>query len=88
MFIKMAEKSYELHGVRVLECGTEGARLRSDRDVIPLIEAAWEHRAKLIAIPIERLEEDFFRLKTGVADAIIQTLVWFVEELGQRLKRT
>ena len=73
----MADKAYELHGVRVLECATDGVRLRGDRDAIPVIETAWENRAKLIAIPIERLDEDFFRLKTRIAGEIVQKFVQY-----------
>src|SRR5579872_4955620 len=73
----MPDKSYELHGVRVLECATEGGRLRNDRDAIPLIEAAWENRAKLIVIPVERLDDNFFQLKTRVAGEILQKFVQY-----------
>ena len=77
MLIKMADTPHEIHGVRVLECAKDGARLHTDRDALPIIEKAWEHRARLIAIPIERLDDDFFQLKTGVAGAIIQKLVQY-----------
>ena len=68
----MPAGSYELHGVRVLECATDGAPLRNDRDAVDLISKAWEHRATLIAIPTERLGNDFFRLSTRIAGEIIQ----------------
>jgi hypothetical protein len=67
--------TYELHGVRVFECSAEGTELRSDRDAVDLIGTAWEHQANVLLIPIERLAEDFFRLRTGVAGAIIQKFV-------------
>ena len=77
MFLKMADKAYDLHGVRVLECATDGARLRGDRDAVPVIETAWENRAKLIVIPVERLEEEFFQLKTRIAGEILQKFVQY-----------
>jgi hypothetical protein len=73
----MSAKTYELHGVRILECAAEGAQLRSDRDAADLITKAWEHRANLIAIPIERLGEDFFRLRTRIAGELIQKFVTY-----------
>jgi len=71
----MPDRSYELHGVRVLECAAEGARLRTDRDAVDLIGAAFEHRASLIVLPVERLGDDFFRLRTRIAGEIIQKFV-------------
>jgi len=71
----MPDRSYELHGVRVLECAAEGARLRTDRDAVDLIGSAFEHRASLIVLPVERLGDDFFRLRTRIAGEIIQKFV-------------
>jgi hypothetical protein len=65
-------KSYEFHGVRILECAPEGLPLRSDRDAVELIGTAWENRASLIVIPASRLADDFFRLKTRIAGEILQ----------------
>jgi hypothetical protein len=41
----MPGRAYKLHGVRVLVCSAEGTELRTDRDAVDLIGAAWEHRA-------------------------------------------
>jgi hypothetical protein len=71
----MSDRSYELEGVRIFECGAEGTPLRSGRDATDLMSMAWENRATLIAIPAERLGDDFFRLKTGVAGEIVQKFV-------------
>jgi hypothetical protein len=71
----MTSRSYDLHGLRVLECAPEGERLRTDRDAADLVGAAFEHHAALIVIRVESLDEDFFRLKTRVAGEIIQKLV-------------
>jgi hypothetical protein len=68
--------TYDLHGVRIYECAAdEGNRLRSDRDALDLMGEAWHHKAAILAIPVERVDEDFFRLKTGVADVIVQKFV-------------
>ncbi len=70
----MPARSYQRHGVRVLECAAEGARLRKDRDAADLIGQAWRHRAGFIVIPAE-LGDDFFRLSTRIAGEIIQKFV-------------
>jgi hypothetical protein len=71
----MPDKSYELHGVRIFKCGSEGAQPRNERDAADLINVAWEHRAQLIVLPVERLGDDFFQLKTRIAGEIIQKFV-------------
>ena len=71
----ISDRTFELHGIRVLECGAEGALLRNDRDAVELINAMWNHRANFLVIPIQRLGDDFFRLKTRIAGEIIQRFV-------------
>ena len=71
----MPERSYELHGVRVLACEAEGALLRNNRDLNDLISAAWEHHAQMLVVPVERLGEDFFHLRTGIAGEIVQKIL-------------
>jgi hypothetical protein len=68
----MTTTSYDLHGVQVLQCAADGARIRTARDATDLISRAWEERAKLLAIPVERLDADFFQLSTGIAGEIVQ----------------
>jgi pimeloyl-ACP methyl ester carboxylesterase len=62
-------------GVRVYECPREGPQPRTDRDAVDLISEAWQHRATLLAIPAERLGDDFFDLKTRIAGEILQKFV-------------
>jgi hypothetical protein len=71
----MAATSYEVHGVRIFACAPEGKKLRGDRDAVALIEEAIRHDADLILIPVERLADDFFRVRTRVAGEIIQKFV-------------
>jgi hypothetical protein len=70
-------RSIELHGVRLLECDAEGTPLRNNRELNDLISTAWEHRAKMVVIPVERLGDDFFRLRTGIAGEIVQKIVQY-----------
>ena len=56
-------------------CPADGKKLRTARDATDLIgEAAG---AAVIAIPIQRLDEDFFRLRTGVAGEMVQKFVTY-----------
>jgi uncharacterized protein DUF4180 len=71
------DQSYELHGVRIFECDTEGAPIRNGRALNDLISAAWEHRTKWIVIPIVRLGDDFFRLGTGIAGEVVQKIAQY-----------
>jgi hypothetical protein len=69
----MADNSYELDRVPVFECAVEGPGVRDERDATDLIATAWENRAAMVVIPVERLENRFFDLGTGVAGGIIQS---------------
>lgn len=71
----MPNQTYELYGVRIMECDAEGAPLRNNRDLNDLISSAWEHHAKMVLVPLERLGDDFFRLRTGIAGEIVQKFV-------------
>jgi hypothetical protein len=71
----MTSRSYELHGMRVLECAPVAERFRTDRDAVDLVGAAFEHHAALLVIRVESLDDDFFRLKTRVAGEIVQKIV-------------
>lgn len=67
----MAGKSYDLHAVRVFECDAAGTPLRNDRDAVDLMAAAWEHQANFLILPIERLGDEFFDLRTRIAGEIV-----------------
>ena len=72
----MPSQTYELHGVRIFECAVEGPQLRSDRDAVDLMSEAGGPGA-FIAIPIERLGDDFFRLETRIAGEVIQRFAMY-----------
>lgn len=59
----------------VLLCDPDGPPVRTERDALDLIGDAWHHQATLVAIPAERLHEDFWRLSTRVAGDLIQKFV-------------
>ncbi|HKN12394.1 MAG TPA: DUF4180 domain-containing protein [Candidatus Binatus sp.] len=75
-------KLYELRGVRVLECAADGTKLQTYSDAVELIGKAFENRATLIVVPVECLDDDFFRLKTRIAGELIQKFVQYRRRLA------
>ncbi|MCS0602607.1 DUF4180 domain-containing protein [Streptomyces sp. LP11] len=61
-----------LHGTRVLRCAPEGPPLDGERAALDLIGDAMGHDAQLVALPVRRVADDFFRLRSGVAGAAVQ----------------
>lgn len=78
----MPLKFYELHGVRVLECSAEETRLRTYDDAVDIVGKSFENRATLILIPVECLDDDFFRLRTRIAGELIQKIVQYRRRLA------
>jgi uncharacterized protein DUF4180 len=64
-----------LHGVPVLECAPTGEKLRGAGDVLDVIGTAIGHGAELVLMPVDRLPDDFFTLRTGLAGEIAQKFV-------------
>jgi hypothetical protein len=77
----MPSKSYELHGVRVLECDANEKQLRNYNEAVELIGKAFENRASLIVVPAECLDDEFFRLSTRIAGELIQKVVQYRQRL-------
>ncbi|MDX3237635.1 DUF4180 domain-containing protein [Streptomyces sp. ME03-5709C] len=70
----MADVVTERRGVRVLVCGEDGAMISDVQDALDLIGSAY-HRAEVVALPVARLDERFFALRTGLAGEIMQKFV-------------
>jgi len=64
--------SFILHGVQIYACAAAGKKLRTGRDATDMMSEGFEHQAEVLAIPAERFDEDFYRLRTGVAGEIVQ----------------
>ncbi|GAA3393040.1 DUF4180 domain-containing protein [Cryptosporangium minutisporangium] len=62
----------EVHGLRVLVVDAAGPVLRDEHAVMDLIGDAFAGRADWVAVPVERLGPEFFRLRSGVAGAVAQ----------------
>lgn len=65
----------EVHGVRVLAYAETGSSLACERDANDFLAEAWGNDAAVVAIPVSRLAEDFFKLPTGLAGAVAQKFV-------------
>jgi hypothetical protein len=62
----------ELNGVRIFEVPPQGSELRTGTDAVDIMSDASGHGAAFIAIPVERLGDDFFDLRTRIAGEIAQ----------------
>ena len=71
----MSDSVEEIQGIRVLVCATDGETLAGEGDVNSFLGKAWEQEAALVAIPVTRLADDFFRLRTRLAGAVAQKFV-------------
>lgn len=65
------------HGVRVLHCAADGAKLSSDGDAVELIGRAFEHAADMVAIPTARIDDRFFDLSSRIAGEVLQKFVTY-----------
>lgn len=70
-----------VHNIQVLVCSPDGKKLTSEQDILDLIGEAMYSGVEWILVPVERLEEDFFQLKTGIAGQIIQKFVMYRRRL-------
>lgn len=68
----MLDTVRDIHSLRVLVCATDSETLAREQDANDFISAAWEHQAAMVAIPVERLADDFFRLSTRLAGEVMQ----------------
>ena len=70
----MADEIVEVAGVPVLVCAADGPPIASEQDALDVIGAAFAG-AEVVAVPVERLDERFFALRSGVAGGIMQKFV-------------
>lgn len=65
----------EINGHRILLVGPSDDRLETVRDFTDLIGDAMGEDTQLIGIPADRVGDDFYRLRTGLAGEVLQKLV-------------
>ncbi|GLF93050.1 DUF4180 domain-containing protein [Streptomyces yaizuensis] len=64
-----------IHDVPVLMCPADGPPVAGESDALDLIGEAGYLGASWVVLPVERLDESFFRLRTRVAGDIVQKFV-------------
>jgi hypothetical protein len=75
MVREMADTIETLNGVGTLICDPNGPTVRNDRDAVAIVGAALSNGCALVVLPVERLCEDFFDLKTRIAGEMLQKFV-------------
>jgi hypothetical protein len=61
-----------VHGWHVLACPPDGTTVSGEHDAMDLIADALYQGADLVVVPVERLSDDFFVLRSRVAGEIVQ----------------
>lgn len=56
----------------VLTAPVDGPPVGGEQDALDLLGDAFGAGAEVLVLPVERLAPDFFRLRTGVAGAVVQ----------------
>jgi len=67
----------DLPGHRALVLNPTGPLLRSEDDARDLIQETFGTDLRMAVVPVERLDPEFFELRTGVAGAFVQKLVQY-----------
>jgi hypothetical protein len=73
----MSDTLTTIHHRQVYSCPLDGEMLNSEATALELIGEAKYLGADLIIIPVERLDANFFELKTRLAGHIIQKFVTY-----------
>lgn len=68
-------KFFEINGTMIGEVPSTGPQLVREQDAVDIIGGTFGSGATLIAIPVDRLAQGFFDLKTRVAGGFIQKFV-------------
>jgi len=90
----MSDTVCEIEGTTVLVCGTDGEPMRGERNATDTIGEAFAQGATLVAIPVARLDPDFFRLETRVLGTFINKFATYgmrlaiVGDISQQVARS
>ena len=63
-----------INGFSVLELEPTGPLLGSERDATDILSEAFSSEATVIVLPVQRLDPEFLRLRSGLAGGFIQKL--------------
>lgn len=77
MYDRMMTESHlvVVRGVPVLMCDKDGTKLGGGEAALDLIGDALGCQADVVAVPVERLADDFFSLRSGIAGEVVQKFV-------------
>ncbi|MFF4628574.1 DUF4180 domain-containing protein [Streptomyces griseorubiginosus] len=78
----VADEIVPLNGVNVLHCAPDGPPLDGERAALDLIGDAMGRDAEVVAVPVARVGEEFFQLRSGVAGAVMQKFVTYQVRLA------
>lgn len=67
-----AEHLVTVYGTAVMVCAPDGIPIDTEGAAVDLVGEAIGQRAEIVVIPAERLTDDFFELRTGVAGELTQ----------------
>ncbi|MFI2508207.1 DUF4180 domain-containing protein [Streptomyces sp. NPDC018972] len=70
-----ADELMTWHGVTVLVCDRDGRKLSGGDTALDLIGDAMGCHAEVVAVPVERVADEFFALRSGVAGDVVQKFV-------------
>lgn len=73
----MSDSFIQAGGVQLYKVCADGPELRTGQDAVDLMSAAAEKRAAWIAIPVTRLGDDFFELRSRIAGELAQKFAMY-----------
>ncbi len=79
---RMHHRIVQAAGHRVLVRDPAASLVQREGDALDLVALAHEHEADWIAVPADALHDDFYRLDSGLAGAVLQKLVNYGVRLG------
>ncbi|GHH41885.1 DUF4180 domain-containing protein [Lentzea cavernae] len=62
------------HGATVLMCAPDGPKIADEQSAVDLIGTLWGQDVQWLVVPVDRLPQEFFVLRTRVAGAVVQKL--------------
>ncbi|HML36290.1 MAG TPA: DUF4180 domain-containing protein [Bacillota bacterium] len=62
----------ERNDQKYIQLNREGNPIQAERDALDLLSVCAEYGTNLLLIPGERLSDEFLRLSTGIAGAVLQ----------------
>jgi hypothetical protein len=73
----MDDEILTLGGHPVLLCSEQGPKISAEADAVDLMGVLWGREVDWLVLPKVRLSDDFLRLRTGLAGAVIQKFVTY-----------